>query len=67
MEEPTHLGLGYVEKKLWKVINLASIGFYQSLNNNSVYNTLFLRLMIEAYKALQEVKNLRRTGAIAND
>ena len=62
-----YLGLGYVEKKLWKVINLASIGFYQSLNNNSVYNTLFLRLMIEAYKALQEVKNLRRTGVIAND
>ncbi len=62
-----YLGLGYVEKKLWKVINLASIGFYQSLNNNSVYNTLFLRLMIEAYKALQEVKNLRRTGVITND
>ncbi len=62
-----YLGLGYVEKKLWKVINLASIGFYQSLNNNSVYNTLFLRLMIEAYKALQEVKNLRRAGVTTND
>ena len=53
--------LARIEKRLRRVFALASNGFYQSIGNDKRYSTMFLYTLIEIYKALNELRDYRRT------
>ncbi len=51
-------GIDLVEKRIRRIFAAARTGFYQSLGKNRVLSTMFLMVMIEANKALQELRSI---------
>lgn len=48
-----------VRRRLRRIMYMAGNGFYQSMGENTrLYNRFFLEILKEAYKALNETRNL---------
>ncbi len=48
-----------VRRRLRRIMYMAGNGFYQSVGENTrLYNRFFLEILKEAYKALNETRNL---------